>query len=310
MRYRFWGDTETTAIVALIAQILEYAMIVESQTGVEAERADVKILLRATIKPDPGALAINKIDPYSDEWIMEAISEEKALRKLAELCKKYTIDNNKPILCAYNANFDREHLRVMFTRYQLKFDDYFHSEVFDPYSTVKRLVAEGVIKTKILTRKNGQQAPSCKLGDVAEALNLQDDKAAHRALSDTETLIRVAREVYRLATSGRSLYAAEPNPSAYKSGEVLGLIMDSQNGVRVKPVKILYNKSESGKVIVFDLLDYKKNGLFSSNIKMIEYGQIIDQTVVDEASQNEVESAYETDLDFIIEKAKKLESIA
>jgi DNA polymerase III epsilon subunit-like protein len=309
MRTKIWGDTETTALHALVAQILEYAMIAQSSTGVELDRADVKLLLKPSIKPDPKALEINKIDPYSDDWIMEAISEEKALKKLIELCQKHVVDGEKPMLCAYNARFDRDHLRVMFSRYKLNFDDYFHTELFDPMITVKRLVDKGIIKTKMKVRKDGREAASYKLEDVAEALGVQSDKAAHRAIIDTETLIRVSLEVYRLVT-GRSLYQADPKPAKYESGAVLGLIMDSQSGIVVKPVKVLYNKPESGKLIVFDLSDHAKNNLCASNVQTIKYSQIWDQSLLEEKDRESIEDIYETDLDFIIQCAKRLAAIA
>jgi DNA polymerase III epsilon subunit-like protein len=298
-KYRFWLDTETTGLKPELHQILEYAAIIEDEKGVEVERTEMKILLKPFVKPEPKALETNKIDPYSDSWIMESVKEEVAAKNLAELAMKYTVDGIKPSFTAYNALFDKSHVEVMLRRHQLKFEDLFNKNLVDPYSTAKRLVAEGLVKTVMLKRKNGVMAPSVKLIDVAAALNLTGKEEAHRALADTETLRNVTRELYKIAV-GKSLYDADPCPHTYEPGKIISIVSESQQfGLKIRPLKVLKNIPSEKKFVVFDLADYEKVGLFGSNIKTVDYENVLDQVETDPAKVAEVDDIYNGNLEYL-----------
>lgn len=303
-KHRFWLDTETTGLMALQNQLLEYAVIVEDEQGNELERCEAKIRLKPSVRPEPAALETNKIDPYSDDWISEAITEQEAAQNLFDLAKKYTSEGHKPILSAYNAPFDKGHIAAMLQRYQINFDDCFNKNMTDPYSTAKRLVDEGIIQTRTVRRKNGKEAKSVKLEHVAEALKLQSADAAHRALADTETLIRVTREMYRLVTN-RSIYEAQSNPHTYEPTKIVSIISDSQSaGFKLRPLMVLLNKVEEKKFLALDLADYQKVGLFASNLKWIEYDQVFDEIETEEKIKNEIKDVYESNLDYYTDRTK------
>jgi DNA polymerase III epsilon subunit-like protein len=306
--YRFWADTETTGIKPEFSQILEYGIIVEDSLGQFVEKLEVKLLLRPFINPSKEALAINNIDPYSSEWKAGAISEEQAAEKLAALCEKYTVEGLKPVMCAYNADFDADHIKQMFFRHGIIFEACFCSALIDPLKTAKWMVKNGMIKTRMITKEVKGRKPSSyassKLVDVAEALGVSTGKEAHRALNDVETMILATRAMYKQIFA-KDMVNQTFNLNKVAFEKTYNLIMESNlDGLKARPVKILRNDFDQKQLTVVDLLDYEKIGLSPSNVKTFNYNVIFDETEIDSESLSKLEYIYDSNKSFYMERVK------
>ena len=307
--FRFWLDTETSGLKPEMSQILEYAVVVEDNTGSIVETLEVKLLLRPFINPSKEALECNNIDPYSAEWKASAISEYSAAEKLADLCEKYSVEGVRPVIVAYNAQFDVGHLKMMFTRHGITFEACFNPAVIDPLKTAKDLVNSKAIITKILTKAAapGRKAAtysSAKLEDVAAALGVEKVKEAHRALADVETLLDATRRMFKLMFS-KPMTESSINFNKLSHGKSANLIIESVNeGLKARPVKVLKNDFDQKQIIFVDLLDYQRIGLSPSNLKTVSYCLIFDEVALDQESQEKLESIFHDNQNYYVERIK------
>lgn len=291
-----------------MSQILEYAVIVEDNAGNFVETCEIKVLLRSFINPSKEALAINKIDPYSYEWKNSAISEERAAEKLANLCEKYTVEGVRPVIAAYNATFDCNHIKMMFSRHGILFEECFNSAVIDPMKTAKDLVSSKLIITKVLTKEAKGRKPSsyssAKLEDVSVALGVNTGKDAHRALNDVETLILTTRAMYKLLFS-RQMFEPSLNFNKFSFGKSATLIIESPSeGLKPRPVTVVKNDFDQKQITFVDLLDYEKIGLSPSNLKTVSYSLIFDEIELDAENFEKLEHIFDSNKSYYTDRVK------
>jgi hypothetical protein len=274
---RIWFDLETTGFESRTDQILEIAAIVDDPSGNEIDRVEIKVRLKHNITPGPGALMVNKINPYSKAWVSESVTEHDAIAQVAALAKKHTTaDGVKPIMTAYFVDFDKDKTAVAFARNGFFWREHFNRSAFDPYKTARALVQSGVIKTKINTYAGGRTAPSAKQEDVAAALGILYKGEAHRAMADVEVMRDATKIMFKKAT-GYDLSGTSADPSKYQIGQVVKLITDSKSsGAKVRHLLVTDNDVENGRVVGIDEDDIKLNGGFTKTaVRKFNYGTIV-----------------------------------
>ena len=285
--YRFFYDCETSGRQAQKSQVLEYAAVIEDNFGQQVETVEIKILLKPGHIAEPEALRINKIDPYSLEWINSAISEKEAAKKLFELSQKYKVNDVRPIFIAYKVDFDKGHAAEMFFRHSLNFYDSFNSSLVDPLKTAQFLIKKEKLKTKIIENAKGKLYNSAKLVDVADALQIKVENA-HRALSDAQTLQSVTHKLYEIYT-GKPFSSADANPSLYKKNQVIYVVSDSaKSGLKKRYLKIVENSPALGQLKAIDISDYADNGKSPSNLRTFNYATIIDELPVNPVMEEDI----------------------
>lgn len=275
--YRFYVDTETTGFDDKKDQILELAGVVKDSSNAIVDSFEYKVKLKHNVIPGPRAILINKINPYSKIWASESITENECAKQFSDLVKKYYPEgSHKPFFTAYNADFDKDKLAVMFARNGFKFSDNFNKSVFDPLKTVRKLTAAGIIKTKL----NSYGKPSNSMGDVAEALGIEFDGEAHRAMADVKVLVELTDKVVRLAI-GQEDVELLADPASFKPGSVYRIVSDSKSsGIKIRHILVLRNEVQSEFLIALDEDDLK-TGFKSSSIRQFNYGTIIGEGKVD-----------------------------
>jgi DNA polymerase III epsilon subunit-like protein len=307
--YRFWLDTETTGLRPEMSQILEYAVVVEDNLGEIVETLEVRLLLKPNINPSKEALEINKIDPYSSAWRSSAITEERAAEKLADLCEKYSFEGVRPVIVAYNAFFDCDHLRMMFARHGIIFESCFNSAVIDPLKTAKDLVAKKKLETKILTKAAAKgrkpvSYSSCKLEDVANALGVNTGKAAHRALNDVETMLAATRAMFKLMFD-KEMFKTSLTMNKLSFGKAANLIIESSaDGLRQRPVVVIKNDFDQKQITFLDLLDYERIGLSPSNLRTISYSVIFDEVDLDKDDAEKLDHIFDSNKSYYTDRVK------
>lgn len=297
---RIFLDVETSGLKALQNQVLEYAAIAVDANGFKLDSIEVRIRLKSFVRPEPGALAANKINPFSEDWKKNSIEEERAAELLADFCEKHSINGNRPTFTAYNAMFDKDHISMMFKRHGIDFDSHFDG-VSDPLKTAKRLVGEGKIVTRFISKGKGGYH-SAKLEDVSEALGTKSEGPAHRAMSDTVTLMNTFFKLYALVT-GKSYGETKANPELYEEGQILNIISDSsESGLKLRHIKVIRNNKNDHKLVAFDLDDYERIGLCPSNVRTFNYETIIDQSEIEFLASTKLEEVFISNKSYIDSK--------
>jgi hypothetical protein len=213
------------------------------------------------------------------------------------------------VIVAYNADFDVNHVKVMFSRHGIPFEACFNAVVIDPMKTAKNLVNSKTIITKILTKaaapgRKGANYSSAKLEDVAEALGVEKVKDAHRALADVETLLEATRRMFKLMFS-KSMFESSINFNRLSHGTSVNLIIESpSDGLKARPVKVLKNDFDQKQIVFIDLLDYQRIGLSPSNLKTVSYCLIFDEVELDQESQEKLESIFQENQNYYVDRVK------
>lgn len=296
---RIYIDVETTGLSKSDDQILELAAIAEDPSGRELERLHLKVKLKANIIPSPYALFKNNLNPYSDSWKKEAVTENEAAKAFAAFAERHKVGKINGYFTAYKAEFDGERIAVMFSRNGFQFFDYFNRSVYDPIITARQLIKAGKIKTKFNAYGNGGSA---RLEDVADALQVSRRGNFHRAMIDVEVMRDVTKDLFKLAT-GEDPSKIRCSPESYKPGDVVKVVTDSrQNGLKIRHLKILDNNPDVQKLIALDEDDLKKNSSDSMSptaVRYFNYGTLIYQMDVDVQSRKFLEDTYYSNFDHI-----------
>jgi len=279
---KIFVDTETTGFHRELDQVLEIALLVEDAQRNQIDSLEIKIKLKENVIPDAKALLVNKINPYSKEWIAEAVTEYEAANLVAAFVKKHQGPGGlkKPVLVAYNADFDKPVVSVFLSRGGHKFKQLFNRSVSDPLITARKLIASGKLKTVEKTF-NFRTTQSAKLGDVAAARGITFDGEAHRALTDTKVLQKLTPILFDEA-AGLKTGTLLSEPSSYQAGQILNLVTDSKSsGVSVRHVYVLENNPDDEFVVVIDQKDLDENkGFKPSAIRQFNYATILGETEV------------------------------
>lgn len=206
--YRIVYDLETTGFSRAGDQILEVAMAVLSPEDQVVETLEIKVVLKDGVIPSAGALMVNKINPYSKEWNSEALTEEALVEKISELAARYTVDGIPPILTAFNGeSFDKHFLLAAFHRVGRLLFSVFNRNTFDPLKTARYLLKIGALKTRTEIGRDGQPRMIATQEAVAEALGIEYEGDAHRALTDVLVLVQIVIKfgqiIARLHEAGR-----------------------------------------------------------------------------------------------------------
>jgi len=190
MKKLFWFDTETSGTDPKKHQILTLAIVVTDTNYQILDILDIKIKPVFYLEMDPGALAINGLNPTSQEFLEGALTELEALNSIEQFYIKNQGSEHKFI--GHNVKFDQEFLFEAFARNQ--YSNFLSNEYFlDTLPYFRKLVKQGLIKTVILKARNGLDYASSKLVHLAEALKTQAEGMAHTALTDTLTLVNTYR---------------------------------------------------------------------------------------------------------------------
>lgn len=201
----FWADVETTGIKPTIHQILTLAFVAQDHTGKELARLDLKSLILEGRIVDQGALAVNKIDPYSEAWLKEALSYPELAKRVVKFVEDLRSPDCDNMFLAYKAGFDQGFISDLIT--EPVFKSLFNL-VVDPYNMAKKLTKNGNLLTpmKKSTYAGGQDYPSCTLQDVATTTHtVCQEGEAHTAMPDVLTLIPTTNVLY-IMLHGISFY--------------------------------------------------------------------------------------------------------
>jgi len=275
----FFTDTETTGLLQEKDQILSYAMVFVEKEKSLLEK-EIKIRIKDNIFPNPTALIVNNLNPFSSNFIKESISEYEAAHLLAKTLLDYKHQGYRIVLIAYNANFDVQMYTSMFKRCGINFNALVNF-VYDPLITAKSLVQEGTLITReIKVGYGGKTYKSSKLEDVYNSLGYSSESIiAHNALEDTKMLKTVCMKLY-LLFSGKTMDEAEINLSDFNEKDVKSIVYSENMDLKIKTIKIIKKATEFGENGFF-ALDYdlitKNTESIKLNIIFIDPSFIFDE---------------------------------
>lgn len=302
----FFTDTETTGVIKNhYEQILDYAAVCVEKGNI-IDLVNQEIILKNNILPNPKALLINNINPFTKEWAKKAISENQAVDHFINLYLKYKGQGKRVILIAYNAEFDENMFSEQFERNGKNFKKLVDA-IFDPLPLARRLINDKKIKTKEMKGFKGDTYQSAKLEDVYNGLGFSSgDINAHNALEDTKMLATVANKLYYLLT-GKELAEVESHPENYKEGECQTIqFLNKQMDLEEKTILVLKNDPVSQTLWV---LDSEKSSdtaqALTKAILEISYNQVFDEMMLDIKKSKIVQNFYNQKSSEI--KALKLE---
>lgn len=248
---KWFTDTETTGLLKSLDQILSFSVVLEK--GAETEEAYEKnVLLKDNILPNPNALLVNKINPFSSAWKNSAMTEYEAYLHLKNMFNQYRQAGYRIVMIAYNLEFDEIMYKDLFYRYGDNLDNYI-SVKFDPLITVKKLIEQGKLITKEVQTTFSKSYMTSKLEEVYKALGYDSSSfKAHTALDDTLMLQMVAHGIYYLALD-KKLDELEAHPENYVVNQVVHVICEDEKiGVHKKYFKVLLNDLENHRLLVLD----------------------------------------------------------
>lgn len=177
----FYFDCETTGLNSEKEQMLElYGKL--TINGAHIDEISIKFSVDPGRLISESALKVNKIDPYSDEWVLSSISQKEGARKLSEFLEIYT-KKGEVIFCAYNAKFDYTFLSSLLVREGYSSSIRFNG-MFDPLPLARKMTESKKLVTKV--KENGKMCN--KLGSIAEGLGISQEGDLHRAKNDVLVL--------------------------------------------------------------------------------------------------------------------------
>lgn len=196
----FWFDSETTGTDPLFGhQMLSVAIQVENFKGIILDTLDIKIKLDPNSKVDEGALKVNKIDPYSESFNYGALTSSEACSHIKNFISKNYKHDEMNIAIAYKAQFDVGFFEKLFSDNGFVFKSNF-DKIICPYPLAKKLTKTDVIKTDLKYNSDHSSYRSCKLEDVAKALDTkEDDIVSHTALGDVKMMRKTIKKVWNVA---------------------------------------------------------------------------------------------------------------
>ena len=280
-----FSDTETTGTSYTQDQILDYAIVFMEKHNI-LESVNKEILVKKNTVPNPKALLVNNLNPFSKEYLDKAISEYEAVNLITNQIQKYSLDKTvgSVLFMFYNAPFDVQMLQSAFKKCGKNFNAVV-PVVFDLYILAKHLIDKGVVKTKM-----GDYGPSGKLGDVYEALGFSKASMnAHNALGDTIILPAVANKLYMLF-NGKEISDIDIDPSNFQENSIQSIVYlaplsfarNRELQLSNKTIIVVKNDIENKKIYA---IDSSKTGSMVDNldkvIEVIEYAQIFDESLID-----------------------------
>lgn len=288
-----WFDIETSGLDKEDDQILEAAIIVDDESGVEIERHEWLVKLKESTLPAPGALATNGINPFSYKHASNALSESDFVKSINDVVSKHIINGNKPRMVAYNGNFDKSFLSVAFARQGINIDDTFSKSLVDPMKLAENAIEAGLLKTKM----NAYGGYSKKQEEVASALGVRyTGKGAHRALADVEVMRSLTIKLYASLSNSDDFHQSLPSPWNFNVGEVYRIVTNSKSsGIRDRHIMILSNDIENSRLIAIDEADIRDNGnkfSLDSSIRMFNYPSILKESENVERISSILKSVY------------------
>lgn len=301
---KWFTDTETTGLLKQLEQILSFSIVLE-QDAETIQAYEKTIFLKENILPNPSALIVNKINPFSSEWKNSSITEYEAYLHLKSVFTGYLNKGYRIVMIAYNLEFDDIMYQDLFKRYGDNLDNYITIK-FDPLITVKKLIEQGKLVTKEIQTTYSKSYMTSKLEEVYKALGYDSSSfKAHTALDDTLMLQMVTHGIYYLALD-KKLDELNANPEQYTVGQIVQVISeDKKIGLYKKYFKILYNDIENKKLIVLD----EQMAMASSaiaGVRVAEYSEILDEGVVDFKDKERIENYYNNHQSVIIESTNNL----
>lgn len=329
-KYFIKCDSETTGIDSNTDQMLTFAYMVKDETDTVIEKKEYKIKLKSGVIPSPMALLTNKINPFSKEYVKNAITEKQFVDDFESVLKKYAVKDptgkvRLPQFESYNVPFDKSFASIAFARSGKKLNDVMSRSSIDPLKTVRKLIKnyESYLEDKSKDQNNPPKYKefveklrkpekslgrtfrgsdfSAKLEDVARALDIKyGGSGAHSAMADTEVLDKVGNQVFKLAT-GLERKDVSTDPSSFEVGKVYSIISDSaSSGVKTRHIRVIKNDFDKGQLVVLDEDDIKKNGeLKDSAVRTFNYDTVIGESKLDQGSAISLDAYYNTQKDTI-----------
>lgn len=187
----FWYDSETSGKEASKHQMLTFAVVCTDLSLNVLDQMYLKIQLLPTVTPEAGALAVNKLDPFSPEWNTNAVSEKDFCQKLTDFYKKNSASDEPCVWLAYNARFDNDFLGETYFRNKMELN--LEKDVcVDPLIMCREATRADKILTPLRESNYPGKPPfrSSALIDVSKALNTEHIGDAHNALNDVLCMIR------------------------------------------------------------------------------------------------------------------------
>lgn len=290
----FFTDTETTGLLQEKDQILSYAMVCVEKDKSLLEK-EIKIRIKDNIFPNPTALIVNNLNPFSAEFINESVFEYEAAHLLAKTLLDYKSKGYRIVLIAYNADFDVQMYTSMFKRCGINFESLV-TFVYDPLITAKFLVQEGTLITReIKAGYGGKTYKSSKLEDVYNALGYSSDSiTAHNALEDTRMLKTACMKLY-LLFAGKTMDEADVDLSDFNEKDVKSIVYSENMDLKIKTIKIIKKATGFGENGFF-ALDYdlitKNTESIKSNIIYIDPSFIFDEVDLKASQVTKLDNYY------------------
>lgn len=306
----FFTDTETTGLLKTKDQILEFSEVFYEKENLLLEK-EIKIKIKDNIFPNASALIINNINPFSDEFLKESLTEYEAATSLVNTLLDYSKKGYRIVLVAYNAGFDIDMYRSMFERCGFEINSLIDI-IYDPYITAKLLIQEGSLKTKVIESKfgHGKSYQSAKLEDVYNALGYSSESIkAHNALEDTKMLKTACMKLY-LLFCGKTFDEANVDLSTFNIGDIKTIVYNEKNmDLKIRTIKILKDTPVgSGLSHGFFVLDYsllKETNDISKSIIFLEKIKIFDELDIKHNESGFLESNYQKNKEYIVDIVNK-----
>lgn len=307
---KIYLDTETSGLNEKHSQILEIAAIAVDDTGKEIDRFHRFVSLKKGLTPSPMAVAVNGINPYSEEYKKSAVTEHKMASDLAEFASKHSKDGVKPQFVAYNAQFDKKHVALALSRAGHKFSDVFNKSIKDPLKTAKLLTSSGALKTREKTDKRGSKYNSSTLGDVASAIGVGvADSDLHTAMGDVKTLSQIDPLIDSRVGAVMGISVASPQfNEGVEPGECIHVVTNSAgSGFKERHLLVLNNSEQDRKIIALDSNDIDLYGRYGdTSVRTFNYDTIVGELPVDSGKEKRLRDIADHEIDSISMSVSKL----
>lgn len=208
-------DSETSGTNPKIHQMLSFAMYMTDLELNPLKTLNYNIQLRPDAVVDKGALAINKLNPYSKDWNDKSISERELRGEIISFCDDISSDI---LFLAYNAAFDRDFAKACFSQADIELSSVLKGALIDPMIGAKYCTKNRLILTELKQNTRGQWYHAFNLQAVSHALKTQSVGEAHNALNDCLTLAPTTKEIYEKQFKMDFAKTFKTNSKAWKIG--------------------------------------------------------------------------------------------
>ena len=188
-----WCDTETTGLDTSNAAPFQVAMVfVSNVDGIKDESERVFYLNPFDISGVEYNEDAGKVHGYSKETIQSFEESKYVVPKIDEFLKSCVSfrKEEKLFFCGYNAKFDMDHLKNLFSKNGYNFEKYFEKQILDVFNQVK--VAGSMRVLPYLENR--------KLTTIAKHLGVNLENA-HDALGDIKATREVAKSLAKMGVA-------------------------------------------------------------------------------------------------------------